>query len=130
VNYRNEQLTRLAANNPCMFALPGICNQRVDTTVWCHSNESRHGKGKGLKANDCFGAFGCYPCHTWYDQGTASRAEKEAAFRIAFERTLLHLWSHGMIHVRIGLPALSSPADRVKRNSVTARPAKMLPRRI
>lgn len=89
-----------------MFRVPGICNGRTDTTVWCHSNESRHGKGVGQKSHDCFGALGCSACHQWYDFDSRSKEvtlemiDRQLAFRDAMERTLYYFWANGLITVR------------------------------
>jgi len=82
-----------------MFQVPGVCNGNPETTVWCHSNKSTDGKGAMLKAHDCFGAFGCYACHTWYDQGKTNRATKDAQFELAFRRTVLYCWLNGLFAV-------------------------------
>lgn len=108
MNFECKTLRDLAEGQPCQFNIPGICNGRDDTTVWAHSNEQRHGKGRGIKAHDCFGAFACSACHHWYDADPVpSRSEKQAAFRDAFESTVLFIWSHGLIGVakRGHLPA-------------------------
>jgi hypothetical protein len=97
--FRSEKLTRLARDQPCMFNIPGVCNGRTDTTVWCHSNNYTDGKGARLKAHDCFGAFGCFECHRWYDQGPAPKKEKQEAFELAFRNTILFCWTNGLFSV-------------------------------
>lgn len=83
---------------PCTFRVENVCNGNPETTVWCHSNEDRHGKGKGLKAHDCFGAWGCSSCHDWYDRGRdPSRPE---VFAVAKDRTLYLLFQQRLIQVR------------------------------
>lgn len=100
MNLEIQSLRDLAEGQPCMFEVPGVCIHDPSTTVWCHSNEQRHGKGRGIKAHDCFGAFGCSACHHWYDEDrSAARSEKAAVFREAFERTLIYLWARGLIGV-------------------------------
>ena len=37
----------------------------------------------GIKASDAYTVWGCFGCHQWLDQGSASREEKEAAFQAA-----------------------------------------------
>ena len=103
MNYQNEKLTRLARGQPCMFHLEGICNNNPETTVWAHSNWQEHGKGYGLKAHDCFGAFSCSACHDYIDVqsrriGIPTEARK-AIWRSAADATLLFLWRDGLIKV-------------------------------
>lgn len=108
MNFQSQDLRDLARGQPCQFNVPGVCNHRDETTVWAHSNEQRHGKGRGIKAHDCYGAFACSACHHWYDvDPTPSRTEKQAAFRDAFEATVLFIWTRGLIGVvkRGHLPA-------------------------
>jgi len=45
------------------------CGADDGTIVCAHSNQMAHGKGKGLKAADCFVAYLCAKCHAWCDQG-------------------------------------------------------------
>lgn len=88
--------TELARGEPCMFRVEDVCNGDWATTVWCHSNMSRHGRGKDYPAHDPYGALGCSACHYWYDHGnTASRAEKEEVFVRAMEKSHLHFWRVG-----------------------------------
>ncbi|WP_186163136.1 nuclease domain-containing protein [Burkholderia gladioli] len=63
---------------PCYLRVPGICwLLDVDyTVVPCHSNQAKHGKGMGIKANHEFTVPGCRACHAWIDQGAAPRAQK------------------------------------------------------
>jgi len=83
-----------------MFEFVGICNYDPETSVWAHSNEYKHGKGKGLKAHDCFGAIACYACHTEYDNGTTmTREQKQIAFENAKDATILWLWQNEIIGV-------------------------------
>ncbi|WP_218951734.1 DUF968 domain-containing protein [Acinetobacter sp. YH12112] len=46
-----------------------------------HSNSAKHGKGRGIKANDSFTVPLCYVCHSDFDQyKMGNRAESEAMF--------------------------------------------------
>nr|WP_081073058.1 hypothetical protein [Burkholderia stagnalis] len=56
------------------------------TVVPCHSNQSKHGKGAGMKADHRFTVPGCNPCHAWLDQGPAARELKVNVFDAAFAR--------------------------------------------
>lgn len=57
---------------PCYLNVFGVCIGR-DTVVPCHSNQAKHGKGMGIKANHEFTVPGCRACHAWIDQGSAPR---------------------------------------------------------
>lgn len=47
-----------------------------ETVVPCHSNQSKHGKGMGIKADHKYTVPGCWVCHSRLDQSHFSRAEK------------------------------------------------------
>ena len=93
---RATELRKSARDKPCTLRIPGVCRNDTSTTVWAHSNEIRHGKGTGNKAHDLFGCYACGPCHHWYDAGTASRAEKRARFRDAWEMSLIMACESGL----------------------------------
>jgi predicted GNAT family acetyltransferase len=98
--YRNKPLTRLAKGAPCTFQLFGVCNFDWETCVWAHSNESKHGKGLGTKAEDCFGAIACSACHHEYDNGKRmTREQKQIAFENAMFKTWLYLWENELVIV-------------------------------
>ncbi|WP_407671201.1 nuclease domain-containing protein [Paraburkholderia phymatum] len=69
----------------CYLAVPGVC-LGAETVVPCHSNQSRHGKGMGKKAEHRYTVPGCVACHAWIDQGSASREAKFARWDLAYER--------------------------------------------
>lgn len=84
--YRNRKLLDAARGQNCLLQIDGVCNGNPETTVAAHSNLLRHGKGRGVKAEDCYTVWACSSCHAWLDQGNASRQEKEEAFLFGFER--------------------------------------------
>lgn len=60
LTYRNKKLVESAKHETCVSCgNPNAC--------WAHSNRTLHGKGKGIKAHDIFGAYLCLACHDWYD---------------------------------------------------------------
>ena len=72
--------------------VPGVCNFDPETVVLAHSNALADGKGKGYKTHDHLGAFACYACHSWLDQGgSAPKGEKDARFLAGQLRTRLRL---------------------------------------
>lgn len=61
----------------CYLRIPGVCRNDVESVVPAHSNQSKHGKGLGLKARHMFTIPACYFCHAELDQGHKfSREEK------------------------------------------------------
>lgn len=71
---------KLCRGQVCYLAIPGCCRRDIASVVPCHSNQLRHGKGKGIKALDLFTVPGCRDCHAEIDQG--KRFTKEEKFRI------------------------------------------------
>lgn len=85
-NHRSERLRASANGEPC------VCCGSVGTTVWAHSNESRHGKGMSIKAHDLLGLYLCGACHSAYDHGPVmSRAERHAFFREYYPLTMVRV---------------------------------------
>lgn len=86
----------LCRGQPCYLRIPGVCVGGTETTVPCHSNQARHGKGRGIKAYDTYTVPGCWRCHAAIDQGAQlTREEKFALWDDAYARWVL---------VRDGLP--------------------------
>jgi len=79
--YRDKDLLELAKGERCLLqAHPRCYGDHGETTVACHSNLLIHGKGKSLKAEDCYTVWGCYMCHKWLDTSQAGYEEKEKAY--------------------------------------------------
>jgi hypothetical protein len=103
--YRNRNLLDLAHLLPCQN-----CGWENGGSEPAHSNSQKHGKGMSHKAHDCYFAALCNVCHSWLDQGSGKdptglysddRADKQAMWRHAFDRTLLELWRRRLIEVRL-----------------------------
>ena len=83
--YRNEKLTRLAQDKPCLVPRN---NERViwthprSSVVWAHSNLYNHGKGGARKAHDCFGFFACHQCHSMIDQGKLLMRDERRSLQV------------------------------------------------
>lgn len=97
-----SRITAAARDQPCTIQIPGACNGNPETTVFCHSNKSIHGKGVGKKSHDLFGAFGCTGCHDVYDRRRKPPdgmpyAEVEEYFQNGADRTKLILIGKGLI---------------------------------
>lgn len=71
--YRNKKLLEAVRDAPICFG----CGKNNDgTIVSAHSNQGLHGKGKALKAHDCYVAALCYVCHSAIDQGATMSQEE------------------------------------------------------
>lgn len=77
----------LCRGQQCYLRLPAVTIHNPATVVPCHSNQSIHGKGMGLKASDEFTVPGCYACHAELDQGRIyTKQQKFDAWDAAFAR--------------------------------------------
>ncbi len=86
MNYRSRALRDSARGEACV-----ACGAQDQTVVWAHSNEQEHGKGVALKAHDLLGNYLCLECHSFYDLGGASQAERRAWFRAQYPKTMVRL---------------------------------------
>lgn len=92
--YRDPDLLKLAQGQKCLLNVHPYCDDDFgDTVVACHSNELVHGKGRGIKADDCMSVWGCYKCHTWLDTGPASKKEKAKIFDTAWYKQVGEWWA-------------------------------------
>lgn len=64
----------------CYLRIPGVCIGGMDTTVPAHSNQGKHGKSMGRKADDRFSVPACHACHAEIDQGGRFTREQKFAF--------------------------------------------------
>lgn len=92
---RSKRLRDSAEHAPCMMHGP-TCNGGQNDVAWRHGNDSRYGKGTGIKAHDLFGFYGCQPCEDWY-AGKLAKDEKPAAFLTAWERSMIYACETGAI---------------------------------
>lgn len=93
--YRNKRLLEACRELPCQN-----CGLEDGTVVAAHSNQLRHGKGRGIKAHDCFVAAMCFKCHKELDEGGLARDEKVEMWQRAHENTLVELFNRGILGVR------------------------------
>lgn len=83
----NREYALACYGEPCYLRVPGVQCANRDTVVPCHSNQSQHGKGLGLKADDEKTVPGCMHCHHEIDQGRRlSREERFAIWDRAYAR--------------------------------------------
>lgn len=86
---RSARIRSSARDEDCTLRLPGVCRNRTDTTVWAHSNSLRHGKGKGMKADDRYGCYACFECHAVLDGNQSMPKHLSRAIVLAeFERAM------------------------------------------
>ena len=91
--YRNKKILAHAKGQACKN-----CGAQDETVVAAHSNQAKHGKGRGIKAHDAFVAFLCHRCHSWLDSGKGrdptnlwDEHEKSLMFNEAMHKTWLIL---------------------------------------
>lgn len=113
--FRSAELLAMAAEHACTIRLPGC---KGGPCVSCHSNQAKHGKGKSVKAHDCFIAFGCSHCHYEIDQGkNLSAAERTAAWERGHIATMLIIFA-----------ALLAAAPSRKPRALPSKPTSTTPR--
>jgi len=97
---RSKELLTNARHIPCQH-----CGADDGTVVAAHSNQSIHGKGRGIKADDNRIASLCYKCHFITDQGKGlSKQERINLWQNAHERTVQCLVEQGLWPINIPLP--------------------------
>lgn len=62
---RSKKITNAARSENCLINIAGICQNKTETTVFCHFPDESHGIGR--KSSDISGAFGCSACHDVVD---------------------------------------------------------------
>ena len=93
--YRNQKLLEMVRKSPCQN-----CGSQNGTVCAAHSNQSRDGKGMGIKANDYRIAALCHSCHSDLDQGTRlSRSERLELWEAAHRATIGWLFENDHLTV-------------------------------
>lgn len=85
--YHDNRFLEACRGEPCYLRVPGVCMGAAgkDTVVPVHSNQLKHGKGRGIKAKDKFTVPGCMTCHAWLDQGPALKCLKRRVWDQAYK---------------------------------------------
>ena len=97
MSYRNRSLLNLAYELPCTLRLP-CCDGGNGEPA--HANWHQYGKGKSLKAHDCYFAAACRSCHRELDQGkNLSGDERIETWLRGYIETQRLLWEMGLIKV-------------------------------
>lgn len=90
---RSAKLMAAYRKIPCQH-----CGIDDGTVCGAHSNQAKHGKGRGIKASDEFCASLCHSCHMQVDQGRSmSRTERETVWGNAHEKTVKALKDLGLL---------------------------------
>lgn len=95
---RSKKARDSARGEDCTMNSP-LCNYNPETTVLCHSNDSKHGKGTRIKASDQYTFYGCSGCNYWFDSVPADKDVKERYFNKAWERTQQKFRDKGIMEV-------------------------------
>jgi hypothetical protein len=94
--YRNQKLLEAVRESPCQH-----CGKSDGTVVAAHSNQSRDGKGRSIKAHDYRIAALCFTCHAELDQGRRlSREERLNMWEDAHRATVGWLFDNDILRVR------------------------------
>lgn len=111
--YRDADLLKLAQGQPCLLNCHPYClGDEGSTTVAAHSNQLIHGKGRGLKADDCMSVWSCHRCHTHIDSGEfLSKRQKAKIFDEAWYRQVQE-W-HKIADNQLLKPWRKDAAERV-----------------
>jgi hypothetical protein len=120
---RSERLLEMCRCMSCQ-----LCG-RPPRSDPAHSNQSRHGKGAGIKASDVFVAALCRSCHQIIDQGSSlSQEERVFWWTVAWVRTVCQ--ARGMRQWPLAIPfpeqeyqrAISDPAISALGQHLLAQP--------
>lgn len=97
---RSRQLMAAYRLIPCQ-----ICGAFDGTVCGAHSNQGRHGKGKGIKADDNQAASLCYRCHFAIDQGHSySQSDRVTLWAQAQAKTVRELLARGLWPSAVPIP--------------------------
>ena len=75
----DKSMLEACRGEQCYLRVAGVCGNYGRETVPCHSNQARHGKGMGIKADDTYTVPGCAACHSFID---VSKSGKDLKFAI------------------------------------------------
>jgi hypothetical protein len=94
---RSKKLMELYRTIPCQH-----CGADNGTVCGAHSNQEKHGKGRGIKASDIYCASLCWNCHMMIDQGELPRGKAVEVWNLAHEKTWALIGTKAMHLVRSG----------------------------
>ena len=102
MTFRSRPLLDLAHRvQECQLRLPGVCQGHSEHGCEpAHSNQQRHGKGMGYKADDFYHAAACHACHAELDQGRRfTKSDKREFWQAGWERTMALYFKNGWLRV-------------------------------
>ncbi len=103
---RSRKLLEAVAGLPCQ-----VCGLEGQTQA-AHSNQSAHGKGRGIKASDVYTAALCCACHYHIDQGTGySKQERIDIWTTAHKQTVRELLRLGLWPDGVAVPDISDAVN-------------------
>lgn len=119
--FRSPKYLRASRGQSCTLRVPGICCGDRATVCAAHSNSSRFGKGKSIKAHDWAVADACFTCHRWLDEGPAPRETKERVWFAGWVLTLASRIRRGVIKTTLDLtnPTPELVGDAFERGLIT-----------
>jgi hypothetical protein len=88
--FRSKKHLKNVASLPCQ-----VCGLEGSTQA-AHSNQSKHGKGRGIKASDEYTAALCFKHHFLIDQGSSlTKEERVQMWEEAHQKTISALIEQG-----------------------------------
>lgn len=98
--HRSDKVRQSAKDMTCALRIPGVCQGRRETVVWCHSPYLEDGKGTGTKSHDILGCYGCADCHDVLDGRRTVKGiggpDIWELFHRALKRSLIMMWQAGV----------------------------------
>lgn len=98
MTHRNRKLLDICHDAPCMLRL-GVPGCGANSSVPCHSDMLRHGRGAGHKSHDAYAVPGCPACHAMFTRKALGREGYEQTWQRAYEEWTLYLWEHDKLKV-------------------------------
>ena len=100
-NYiRSKKILASAKGEQCTIQYGWCCDP--ETVRFIHSNESEDGKGRGIKAEDIYGAYACHVCDQWLDSPSENGQQADLKyyyFHRGMKRTWKRLIEKGLIKI-------------------------------
>jgi hypothetical protein len=91
-----------ARGEECLMALPGVCLNNSEATIWSHARWPEAGKGGATKALDLAGCYACTACDAVYDGNKKrpahlTQAQVDLAWFFAHLKSLVRLAEKGLL---------------------------------
>ncbi|MBK8799437.1 MAG: DUF1364 family protein [Anaerolineales bacterium] len=97
-----SKITESARGEDCQIRYTGVCSHDPAKTIWSHCRHGAAGRGKGFKAVDVAGAYGCTDCDAVYDgqrkpPSGVTREQLDADWAMGHFRSLVILKDKGLV---------------------------------